>query len=70
MLQDTATELTLRHGVTPLREVVMTLTILDPCTGNRVTIEVPAKAQPHRTRRWVLRELDRVTSQIQKATKQ
>ncbi len=49
----------------------MTLTILDPCTGNRVTIEVPAKAQPrHRTRRWVLRELDRVTGQIPKATKQ
>ncbi len=48
----------------------MTLTILDPCTGNRVTIEVPAKAQPHRTRRWVLRELDRVTSQIPKTTKQ
>ncbi len=48
----------------------MTLTILDPCTGNRVTIEVPAKAQPHRTRRWVLRELDRVTGQTLKAAKQ
>ena len=48
----------------------MTLTILDPCTGNRVTIEVPAKAQPPRTRGWVLRERDRVTGQIPKATKQ
>ena len=48
----------------------MTLTILDPCTGNRVTIEVPAKAQPHRARRWVFRELDRVTGRIPKATKQ
>ena len=38
----------------------MTLTILDPCTGNRVTIQVPAKPQPRRTRRWVLRELDRL----------
>ncbi len=37
----------------------MTLTILDPCTGNRVTIEVPAKPQPRRSRRWVLREMDR-----------
>ncbi len=35
----------------------MTLTVLDPSTGNRVTIEVPGKVQPHRTRRWVLREL-------------
>ena len=70
VLQDTATELTLRHGAAPLREVVMTLTILDPCTGNRVTIEVPAKAQPHRARRWVFRELDRATGQIPKATKQ
>jgi hypothetical protein len=48
----------------------MTLTILDPCTGNRVVIEVPAKAQPNRTRRWVLRELDRVTGRILKTTKQ
>jgi hypothetical protein len=48
----------------------MTLTILDPCTGRRVTIEVPAKAQPHRTRRWVLRELDRMSGQILKTTKQ
>ena len=48
----------------------MTLTILDPCTGNRVTMGVPEKAHPQRTRRWVLRELDRVTGQIPKATKQ
>jgi hypothetical protein len=48
----------------------MTLTILDPCTGNRVTIGVPAKEQTQRTRRWVLRELDRVTGQILKASKQ
>ncbi len=41
----------------------MTLTVLDPCTGHRVTIEVPVKAQPsRRTRRWVLRELDRVAT--------
>ncbi len=37
----------------------MTLTILDPCTGTRITIEVPAKSQPQRSRRWLLRELDR-----------
>ncbi len=48
----------------------MTLTILDPCTGIRVTIEVPAKVQLHRTRRWVIRELDRAAGQILKATKQ
>jgi hypothetical protein len=54
----------------PKGRSVMTLTILDPCTGNRVTIEVPAKAQPHRTRRWVLRELDRVAGQMPKAAKQ
>jgi hypothetical protein len=47
----------------------MTLTILDPCTGNRVTIEVPAKEQTQRTRRWVLRELDRVAAQIPKNDK-
>jgi hypothetical protein len=39
----------------------MTLVILDPCTGTRVRIEVPTKAQPkRRTRRQVLRELDRL----------
>jgi hypothetical protein len=48
----------------------MTLTILDPCTGNRVTIKVPAKSQLHRTRRLFLRELDRETGQTPKATKQ
>ena len=48
----------------------MTLTIQDPYTGNRVTIEVPAKVQLHRTRRWVLRELDRAAAQILKTTKQ
>ncbi len=41
----------------------MTLTILDPCTGNRVTIQVPAKPQTRRSRRWVLRELDRLDAQ-------
>ena len=39
----------------------MTLTILDPCSGSRVSVEVPQKRQPERRiRRWVLRELDRV----------
>ncbi len=38
----------------------MILTILDPCTGNRVTVEVPAKRQPRRVRRQVLRKLDQV----------
>jgi hypothetical protein len=39
----------------------MTLTILDPCTGTRVNIEVPAKPRPaRRAKRWVLRELDRL----------
>ncbi len=47
----------------------MTLTILDHHTGNRVTIEVSAKAQPHRTRRWIMRELDRAISQQAQATK-
>jgi hypothetical protein len=40
----------------------MTLTVLDPCTGNRVTITVPDRPESHRrpdARRWVLRELDR-----------
>ncbi len=38
----------------------MTLTILDPCTGNRVTVEVPSKRQPRRSRRQVLRKLDQM----------
>ncbi len=39
----------------------MTLTVLDPCTGHRVTVEVPVKPRPsRRSRRWVLRELDQV----------
>ena len=40
----------------------MTLTVLDPCTGNRVTITVPDRPASDRranARRWVLRELDR-----------
>jgi hypothetical protein len=40
----------------------MILTILDPCTGTRVAIEVPAKQQVQRARRWVRRELDRMIS--------
>jgi hypothetical protein len=44
----------------------MTLTILDPCTGDRVTIEVAPKAQPRRIRRWLLRELDRSNEQHQR----
>ncbi len=47
----------------------MTLTILDPHTGNRVTIEVPAKSLPHRTRRWIMRELDRAIGQQVQAPK-
>ena len=38
----------------------MTLTILDPCTGKRVTLTMPAKHRPEQARRWVLRELDRI----------
>ena len=41
----------------------MTLTILDPCTGSRVIIQVAVKAQPQRTRRQILRELDRIATQ-------
>ena len=41
----------------------MTLTVLDPCTGNRTIIEVRARPQARRIRRWVLRELDRVADQ-------
>ena len=47
----------------------MTLTVLDPCTGNRATIEVPARSQSRRIRRWVLRELDRVADQRSEAAK-
>jgi hypothetical protein len=37
----------------------MTLTILDPCTGARVKVEVPVRPQAaRRVRRWILRELD------------
>jgi hypothetical protein len=45
----------------------MTLTILDPCTGSRVAIQVPAKSQARRIRRWLLRELDRAAAQAAKA---
>jgi len=45
----------------------MTLTILDPCTGSRVIIQVAAKAQPQRTRRQFLRELDRIATQQRQA---
>jgi hypothetical protein len=51
----------------------MTLTILDPCTGTRVVIEVPSKPQSQRTRCWMRRELDRVISKrepIQSDTRQ
>jgi len=38
----------------------MTLTVLDPCTGTRVTITVPDRPPSRqRARQWVLRELDR-----------
>ena len=39
----------------------MPLTILDACTGTRVTIDVPVKPQPiRRIRRWIRQELDRL----------
>ena len=38
----------------------MTLTILDPRTGNRVAISVPHKPERERARRRVLCELDRL----------
>jgi hypothetical protein len=47
----------------------MPLTVLDPCTGNRATIGVPARSQSRRIRRWVLRELDRVADQRSEAAK-
>jgi hypothetical protein len=40
----------------------MALTVLDPCTGNRI-IEVPARPQSRRIRRWVLCEMDRMADQ-------
>lgn len=36
----------------------MTLTILDPRTGRRVTVNVPSKPRLARARRWVLARLD------------
>ncbi len=44
----------------------MTLTILDPCTGHRVTVEVATKLQARRARRQVLRELDRISANNKK----
>ncbi len=39
----------------------MTLTILDPRTGNWATVEVPVRPQPsRRIRRWIRQELDRM----------
>jgi hypothetical protein len=38
----------------------MTLTILDPRTGKRVTLEVAAKPKLARARREVLQRLDRL----------
>ena len=39
----------------------MTLTVLDPRTGCRVAVTMPAKQRvSQRARRWVLHELDRV----------
>ena len=37
----------------------MTLTVLDPRTGRRVTINVPQRPRTSRARRWVLAQLDR-----------
>jgi hypothetical protein len=47
----------------------MTLTFLDPYTGNRTIIEVPARSHSRRIRRWVLRELDRMADQRSEAAK-
>jgi hypothetical protein len=47
----------------------MTLTVLDPCTGKRVAVEVPVKRQPHRARRWLLCELDRIARQVPQVMK-
>jgi hypothetical protein len=41
----------------------MTLHILDPRTGKRVTITVPQQSERERARRQVLRELDRLADQ-------
>jgi hypothetical protein len=38
----------------------MTLHVLDPRTGKRVTITVPHDSEHRRARRQVLRELDRL----------
>jgi hypothetical protein len=38
----------------------MTLTVLDPRTGKRVSIEVQARPRRSRGRRRLLRELDRL----------
>jgi len=48
----------------------MTLTVVDPCTGNRSTIEAPSRPQSRRIRRWLLRELDRVADQRSEAVKE
>ena len=40
---------------------VMTFTILDPCTGSRVSVSVPYKPRPkQQARRQVLRDLERL----------
>jgi hypothetical protein len=38
----------------------MHLTVIDPATGTRVRVTVPAKPHPERARRWVLRQLDQI----------
>jgi hypothetical protein len=48
----------------------MTLTIVDPYTGSRIIIEVATRGQPHRARRWVLRELDRIATHQRQASQQ
>jgi hypothetical protein len=61
----TVIEATLVHGGNELEKGrTMTLTVLDPRTGNHVTITVPDRPQSRRrARRWVLRELDRLDEQ-------
>jgi hypothetical protein len=46
----------------------MTLTILDPRTGHRITIPVPRTSRSgQRARRWVLRRLERLQDQRETA---
>ena len=38
----------------------MIVTILDPCTGTHVKVEIPVRKQPPpKVRHWIIREIDR-----------